>query len=224
MSSSKVWLASAALVLASVAPAAAQKNAPPAPSVATAQQSYETLYQRYLDDARRVPDRNGAWMTDLFLDTRARRANDLLTISIVESLNASGAADANVSKASKADVSLPSPLSKALNKVVPNSASSDFKGAGATTRVTTMTATMTVRVTDVLPNGDLVVEGIREIEINSERQLVVLTGVVRQVDISTANVVSSNAVGQLRIQCVGRGLSRDSLSPGWLVRILNKIF
>ena len=69
-----------------------------------------------------------------------------------------------------------------------------------------------------------VVEGVREIDINGDRQIVVLTGVVRVVDIVPTNVVSSTAIGQLRIQYFGQGLMKDSLTPGWLLRMLNKVF
>ncbi len=83
---------------------------------------------------------------------------------------------------------------------------------------------MTARVADVLPSGDLVVEGVREIGINGDRQMIVLTGVVRAADVGPTNVVSSTQIGQLRIQYFGQGLMKDSLSPGWLLRILNKVF
>ena len=83
---------------------------------------------------------------------------------------------------------------------------------------------MTARVSDVLPNGDLVVEGVREIEINGDRQFVVLTGVVRAADIGQSNVVLSTAIGQLQIRYFGRGLMKDNLKPGWLIRVLNKVF
>jgi flagellar L-ring protein precursor FlgH len=83
---------------------------------------------------------------------------------------------------------------------------------------------MTARVTEVLPNGDLVVEGVREVDINGDRSLVVLSGVVRAVDSLPGNVVPSSRVGQLRIRALSQGLIKDSLKPGWLIRILNKIF
>ena len=76
----------------------------------------------------------------------------------------------------------------------------------------------------MLPSGDLVVEGVREIEINGDRQMVVLSGVVRVADIAPGNVVLSTSVGQLRIRYFGRGLMKDNLQPGWLIRVLNKIF
>ena len=104
------------------------------------------------------------------------------------------------------------------------SASSAFKGSGATTRTGALSAVITARVAEVLPNGDLVLEGVREIDINGDRQIIVLTGVVRPADINPGNVVPSTAVGHMRIRYFGRGLIKDNLSPGWLLRIINKIF
>ena len=102
--------------------------------------------------------------------------------------------------------------------------STGFKGAGTTTRAGELTATITGRVSEVMPNGDLFIESVREIEINGDRQVVVMTGVARVADISPANVVMSTSLGQLQIRYFGRGLMKDSLSPGWLIRVLNKIF
>ena len=106
------------------------------------------------------------------------------------------------------------------------SAKSDtqFKGAGTTTRAGELTAIVTGRVAEVLPNGDLFIECVREIAINGDRQVVVLTGVARVADISPNNVVLSTSLGELQIRYFGRGLMKDSLSPGWLIRVLNKIF
>ena len=87
-----------------------------------------------------------------------------------------------------------------------------------------LTATMTARVAEVLPNGDLVLESVRELDLNGERQIVVLTGIVRAQDVRRNNTVLSTQVAQLRIQYYGRGLMKDNLKPGWLVRVLNKIF
>jgi flagellar L-ring protein precursor FlgH len=69
-----------------------------------------------------------------------------------------------------------------------------------------------------------VLEGIREIDINGDRQVIVLTGVVRTTDLLPDNSVLSARVGQLRIRYFGNGLMKDNLKPGWLIRVLNKIF
>jgi flagellar L-ring protein precursor FlgH len=195
------------------------------PSVLPAQTTdYDSEYNRFLLEARRAPSPKGAWMVDLASDRTARRQNDMVTIRVVESLSATGTADSNVGQRSGANVSMPSPAAKWLGKVFPIAQNTQFDGAGGTTRTTDLTAMVTARVSEVLPNGDLVVEGIREVEINGDRTLVVLTGVVRQADIQPGNVVLSPQVGQLRIRSLSQGLIKDSLEPGWLVRILNKVF
>lgn len=196
------------------------------PAVGGAQTTtdYPSEYDRFLAEARRTPSPKAAWMNDLASDRIARRTNDLVTVRVIESLSATGSADSAVGKRSSANASLPSPTAKWLAKLLPASAETDFQGSGGTTRTTELSASLTARVAEVLPNGDLVLEGIREVEINGDRSVVVLTGVVRPADIEPGNVVLSPQVGQLRIRSLSQGLIRDSLEPGWLVRILNKVF
>ena len=206
--------------------------APPPPS-----DVYDVLYARYLESARRTPPApaNGPsidWVSNLGLDRRARAVNDLVTIRVVESIEGTGAADSALDKNSKAaagvsqmfgaEKALPSAIDP--TNLVGAASGTQFKGSGATSRSGTLSATITARVLEVLPNGDLVLEGAREIEINGDRQMVVLTGVARPRDVSDQNVVLSPSIGQLRIRYFGRGLMKDNLKPGWLVRVLNKMF
>jgi len=186
--------------------------------------TYEEMYWRYLAAARRTPVSTLTWISDLMADARARRINDLITIRVIERLDASGESDARLDKGTKASAGVQPPTFDEEQNIVRAGVRTEFAGSGGTSRATEITATMSARVVEVLPNGDLNVEGVREIEINRERQIVVLTGVVRQADIANNNVVLSSAVGQLRIQVVGKGLTKDSMTPGWLVRMLNKIF
>ena len=199
--------------------------------------SYDVLYARYLESARRTPPApaNGPsidWISSLGLDRRARSVNDLVTIRVVENIEGAGAADSALDKTSKAaagvtqmfgaEKALPSAVDP--TNLVGASSGTQFKGSGATSRSGTLSATITARVMEVLPNGDLVLEGARESEINGDRQMVVLTGVARPRDVSDQNVVLSPKIGQLRIRYFGRGLMKDNLKPGWLVRVLNKVF
>lgn len=199
--------------------------------------NYEVLYARYLEAARatgatRATGQSIGWMAGLGLDARARDVNDLVTIRVIETITAVGSADSSLNKNSAASASVSQLFgveTKLPEWVDPTNlvgAGSDtkFKGGGTTSRSGELTATLTARVVEVLPNGDLVLEGAREIDINGDRQIIVLTGVVRQADIGRNNVVASPAIGQLRIRYFGRGLIRDNLKPGWLVRVLNKIF
>jgi flagellar L-ring protein precursor FlgH len=185
---------------------------------------YDALFEQYLAEARKMASPATPWMASLMLDPRARNVNDLLTIRIEENVTASGSADSTLGKSSSASVDFPSPVSKGLAKALPNGSDTAFNGSGSTTRSSAINALLTARVSEVLPNGDLVIEGVREVDVNGDRQVVVLTGVVRAVDVARNNSVSSTLVGQLRIRSIGRGLIKDSLSPGWLMRILNKIF
>jgi flagellar L-ring protein precursor FlgH len=223
-------MALVAICMIVTAPALAQKNKKPVPS-----DNYDEQFQQYLLAARTTPPAatpDSLWMSSLFGDVRARRVNDLVTVRVVESVSAQGSADSTLDKSSNAAASLPNLFgleSKYPGFLDPAAlatlgANTSFKGGGQTQRAGALTAVMTARVAEVLPNGDLGIEGIREIDINGDRQMLVLTGVVRAADIGPGNVVPSTAVGQMRIRYFGRGLIKDNLSPGWVVRVLNKIF
>ena len=212
------------LLLTGTSIAQTTANAKPTPPKPV--DNYDELYAKYLNEAHNPPPHEPqtqawAWMTNLGQDFRARAVNDLLTIRVVESISGSGSADAALAKDGSANVAL---KGNPVDWKFGVSTNTDFKGAGTTTRAGELTANLTARVSDVLPNGDLVIEGVREVEINGDRQVVVLTGVVRPVDVAQRNIVSSTAIGQLRIRYFGRGLMKDNLEPGWLVKILNKVF
>lgn len=202
-----------------------------------ASDKYDEQLSRYLESARRQASGTPAhgrndWMNALLGDNRAGRVNDLVTIRVVESITATGSADSNLSKSSSGSAAVPGlfggekKLPALIDPANLAAAKSDtqFKGAGTTTRAGELTAIVTGRVAEVLPNGDLFIESVREIAINGDRQVVVLTGVARVADISSSNVVLSTSLGELQIRYFGRGLMKDSLSPGWLIRVLNKIF
>jgi flagellar L-ring protein precursor FlgH len=229
----KAWshaaAACAAVVLsAAVAQAADKKPAQPQ------QSEYEILYARYLETARITSAPTATtprWQDGLFVDPRAHAANDLLTVKVVESINAAGSADSTVNKSNSGVIGLKlfgleSKLPAAADpaNLINGTSDTKFKGNGSTSRNGVVTTNITVRVAEVLPNGDLVLEGAREMDINGDRQMLVLTGVVRQSDVTPGNVVLSTSIGQLRVQYFGHGLIKDSLSPGFLVRFLNKIF
>ena len=208
--------------------------APPAAGQGRPGESYDETYRRFLWSARTLqpqdPASSIAWMGSLTSDPRARAVNDLVTVRVVESISASGTADSSLSKKNAGSASVgqffgaEKKLPSFVDPAAGLSSDSKFEGGGSTVRTGELTATMTARVAEVLPNGDLVLEGAREIDINGDRQIVVLSGVVRTADIAPNNVVLSTRIGQLRIRYFGNGLIKDNLRPGWLIRILNKIF
>ena len=197
--------------------------------------NYEEAYLRYLTSVRQQQPATASnlFMTDLMLDPVARRVGDVITIRVIESISAAGSADSNVGKASAGNVSVPMPVLPVNSSLLPSgdlfkwgpiTAETKFNGSGGTNRSTSLTAFMTARVAEVLPNGQLVIEGVREIDINGDKSLVVVTGIARIVDIAPGNVIASSQIGEFRIQALSRGLIKDSLSPGWLIKALNKIF
>ena len=222
-----------AVLLAGAVPARAQDK--PADK-ARAADNYEVLFQQSLDQARVAPlpgaNPGSLWMAGLAADLRARRVNDLVTIRVVESVTGLGTAESSLDKKSGGSLGVNSlfgletrlPGSIDPSSLVNFGSNTNFQGGGSTARTGALSAVLTARIEEVLPNGDLLVQGVREIEINGDRQILVLTGVVRPSDINAGNVVPSTAIGQMRIRYFGRGLMKDNLSPGWLVRVLNKIF
>jgi flagellar L-ring protein precursor FlgH len=164
--------------------------------------------------------------SDIAADVRARRIDDMVTIVVNEQASAvsTGATKTQrQSSASSAITSAAGPLNAAgaLANLFNSNGNTQLNGQGTTSRQTTLTATLTARVTDVLPNGYLVVEGSKTVLVNSENQIVTLRGVVRPADLSVANFVLSNNVAQMELKINGRGVVNDAIRrPNLLYRIL----
>ncbi len=107
---------------------------------------------------------------------------------------------------------------------IKGSAKSDFKGDGDTARTGRITGTITAKVVEVLPNGNLVIESRKEIIVNNEKEILVLRGIIRPDDISQNNTILSQYVADAQIYLVGEGTLGDKQSQGWLVRFLDKIW
>lgn len=170
----------------------------------------------------------------LYEDLRAMRVGDIITVKIVENHKGSKSADTKAERQSAVENSLTGSTiglpSLVLNKFQANSlgvdasATSKFGGKGATSRADTLTGTLSAMVTEVFPNGDLRIEGTREVKVNSEKQTMILSGVVRRVDVDTRNQVLSSAIADAKIEYTGLGVVDDVQRPGWLVRVLDWIY
>lgn len=102
---------------------------------------------------------------------------------------------------------------------------SDIKhdGSGSINNSETVVAKVAVRIVDVLPNRNLVVEGRRETAFSGEKQTIVLRGVVRQDDVTSDNTVFSYNVADATIQMIGKGTVSDVQRKGWFTRIWDKL-
>jgi flagellar L-ring protein precursor FlgH len=223
-------LLSATIVSIAIALSASTAAAQQAAAVATpgagatvTTRKYEDLYERYLASARKTQARPQLWMADLAIDPKARRLNDLVTVSVIENLSATGSADSNVDKSSKADVVIPgTQIADQLARLFRIPARPRTKALAPRPEAHNSPATVTARVVEVLPNGDLVIEGVREVDINGDRSLVILTGVVRQFDVQSGNVVSSAPHRTAADPLAQSGTHQGQPDAGWLIRALNK--
>jgi flagellar L-ring protein precursor FlgH len=165
-------------------------------------------------------------LTNVGADFRAARVDDLVTIVVSEQASAVATGQTKTSRASAASSQVAaiagpkSPGGAAQNLLNLNS-NQTLDGEGTTSRGATLTATLSARVTHVLPNGYLVLEGTKNVQVNSERQVVTVRGVIRPADLSTGNIISSNQIAQMEIRIDGKGVINDSVRrPNILYRIL----
>lgn len=164
--------------------------------------------------------------SDLVSDLRARRVGDPITIVVSDRLTAVSQGDTSSNRTSSANSSiskllgLPAPLG-ALNNLTTLSGSQTLDGSGSTSRSNVLTTTLTGRVVEVLPNGDLVVQATKEVGVNSERHVIALRGIVRWNDVSLNNQVRSDRLAMMSIQLNGKGLVSDAIRrPNLIYRIL----
>ena len=178
--------------------------------------------------------RNGP-MCDLFINPKARRVGDIVTVNIIESSSATNKANTDTGRKSSLSGGLDSffgleqqyPSSHGfINPFaqVKGSLENSFKGDGTTSRSGDLSAYITAKVVEVLPNGNLRILGSREITVNHEKQYIHLTGTIRPRDISPNNIVLSTYISEARIEYGGDGAIDDHQRPGWLARMINVVW
>jgi len=165
-------------------------------------------------------------LSDAARDVRASRIDDVLTIVVADNLSAVASGGTQSSRKTSANHQITAAygvLNAASRIVNPLSLSGDqeLAGTGQTSRNMTLTTTLSVRVIDVTANGMLVIEGTKDIGVNSEKQTIKVRGLVRPADVTTANTVSSLQVANLQLQVNGKGVVGDAIRrPNFLYRFL----
>lgn len=159
------------------------------------------------------------------LDRTAKRIGDLITVVISENSVANFAASTATSKNDKTDIGrINIPFLKGLFGALGTSTASSTSGTGTTAQSSNLTATMTATVKQVMPNGNLVIEGVRWVHVNKEIQSFKLTGVVRSDDVAADNTVKSESIADAQITMDGKGGIADRQRRGLLHRLLDWIF
>lgn len=152
------------------------------------------------------------------------KVGDLITIIIVEQATASQKAASSNGKNGSLSAG---PGTGVLKDVIPDFKGdweSEYEGTGSTTRGGSLTAKLTVTVSEISPEGILLVEGKQTIKVNKEDQILTVKGKVRPEDVSQANTVYSTFVADAVIEYQGKGTLGETQRPGILTRIFNWIF
>jgi flagellar L-ring protein FlgH len=162
------------------------------------------------------------------VDHVAANVGDILTIVVDESSSATLTANTKATKADSSTI----PLLGALNipligkylNAAQSGANSSVVGTGSTDRAGKFTAKIAVTVKEVLPNGNLVIEGERAVNVNKDLQIYKLSGIIRRADVRIDNTVLSENVASAKITTDGKGLIGDRQRKGILTRLLDWLF
>ncbi len=166
----------------------------------------------------------------LFRDIKAHRIGDIVTIMVSEESEASKEATTSTSRAKELSgsgnfVGLGTSTKTILRPLNDTgygfTFDNTFTGKGSTKKADSMTAYMTATVTDILPNGNLVIRGSRWTRVNDEMQQIILEGVIRPMDISRDNTILSQNIAEAKIFFVGKGPVTNHQKPGLLGQLLD---
>lgn len=169
----------------------------------------------------------------LFYDSRARNVGDLLTLIISEASEVDNSENRSLNKDSSNSVSgdysgsssggfAAQAASASLD--IASSAKRAFSGKANYRDSREYTDQITVTVVDVLPNGNLVISGRRCLSIAGEQRTLVVSGVVRPIDLGPDNKISSRYVADLKTVYEGEGTSKRFVRQGWLSRAANRVW
>jgi len=171
----------------------------------------------------------------IFTDIKARYVNDVVTIIVAETATGGNTASTNTSRDSSTGASITSFLG-IENQIIGNNANmggkialggtsaNSLKGSGDTSRNNTLIARISARVIRVLDNGNLMIEGRRQVTVNAEDQYLIIGGIIRTQDITPENTVSSQYISDARIVYTGEGVINDKMRPGWMTRIVDWVW
>ncbi len=169
----------------------------------------------------------------LFFDTRARRVGDLVTVLVSQSTDVDSREDRAMKKSTQAgtkfdfDAETGGGLgTKAANAAFDlNSTSNrEFDGGSNYRSEQGFTDRITATVTQVLPNGNLVISGQRNVQVAGEMRALTLSGVIRSIDLSPQNTVNSRFISDFHLTYEGAGPTQSFTRQGWLGRSVNKLW
>ncbi len=168
-------------------------------------------------------------LSDMSKDYKAHKVNDIVMIRILEKTDATATGQVKTSRQFAASASVTNfagKLSAAnnLQKLLNANSANSLNGQGASTSNTVFTTVLAGRVVQVLPNGNMVIEASRDVDINNQRTTAIVRGLVRPGDVAADNSVLSSSISDLRLQLKGKGIVSDSTRPpNIIVRMVLKV-
>lgn len=164
---------------------------------------------------------------NMFEDARAHNVGDLITVILQEETQAEKSASTSTAKDNSIELGAPTVFGQQLthngNQVLSASVSTatDFSGDGASSQSNSLSGSITVFVSNVLPNGNLVIRGEKRLTLNQGDEYIRLSGIVRPEDVTPENTIGSTKVANAEILYSGNGAIADSNRQGWLSRFFN---
>ena len=179
------------------------------------------LHEQYMPppDARTV---GSLWsaanaLGDLSSDYRARNVNDTIIVQVSVQTTAAQSGAVNSSRTFSAQSGITGLVgdiaTKGVNPLFNANSATALKGSGQTSSNTTFSTSLTGQIIAVLANGNMVIEAERQIAMNNQHEDLIVRGIVRPGDISSANTISSAALSNLEIEMKGKGIISDSVRP-----------
>jgi len=187
----------------------------------------------------------GSSLNAMFIDTKARNVGDIVTVRIKESAKATNKAKTGTERSSSLEAGIEKlfgledwwtneildgvggswpKINPFGNPSIKGNFKSQFEGDGETTRSGSLDAFITCRVMEVMSNGNLKIVGTREVMVNYENQMIILSGIIRPRDIAEDNVILSTFVSDAKIAYSGSGVVNDRQRPGWLSNLMNTVW
>lgn len=166
----------------------------------------------------------------LFEDTKARQVGDILTVTLQENTNASKKASTNTTKESDATLGGVTFMGKGVTNNGRNmldfglAADRSFKGEGDSSQSNSLNGKITVTVSEVLPNGNLMIRGEKLLTLNQGVEHIRISGIIRTDDISPDNTIHSSKIANAKIIYGGEGVIAETNSKGWLQRVFDSSF
>ncbi len=158
----------------------------------------------------------------LYTDKRAHRVEDVITVVVDENAQATRDSKTDNNEKQSTALSLQPGTGPVLNHIpglgVGMQSDQEYDGQGSTSRSGQVSATVSARVKTIYDNGNLLIEGHKEVDVNGEKEILDVSGVIRPDDIASDNTIASSRLADARIEYTGQGDGANSSKPGWWAR------